>query len=35
MQVDVAVHGGEAVQMVQEADYDLVLMDIQMPTSTG
>ena len=35
MQVDVAVHGGEAVQMVQEADYDLVLMDIQMQEVDG
>ncbi|MCC6070919.1 response regulator [Massilia sp. GCM10020059] len=35
MQVDVAVHGGEAVQMMQEADYDLVLMDIQMQEVDG
>ncbi|HEY0488414.1 MAG TPA: ATP-binding protein [Telluria sp.] len=35
MQVDVAVHGGEAVQMIQEADYDLVLMDIQMHDVDG
>ena len=35
IQVDVAVHGGEAVQMVQEADYDLVLMDIQMQEVDG
>ncbi|NML60142.1 response regulator [Massilia sp. RP-1-19] len=35
MQVDVAVHGGEAVQMAQEADYDLVLMDIQMQEVDG
>ena len=35
MQVDVAVHGGEAVQMTQDADYDLVLMDIQMQEVDG
>ena len=35
MQVDVAIHGGEAVQMAQEADYDLVLMDIQMQEVDG
>jgi CheY-like chemotaxis protein len=35
IQIDVAVHGGEAVQMVQNADYDLVLMDIQMQEVDG
>ena len=35
IQVDIAVHGGEAVQMVQSADYDLVLMDIQMQEVDG
>jgi two-component system sensor histidine kinase/response regulator len=35
MQVDVAVHGGEAVRMVQAAEYDLVLMDLQMPVLDG
>ena len=35
MQVDVAVHGGEALQMMQDADYDLVLMDIQMQEMDG
>jgi len=35
MQVDVAVHGGEAVAMVQQQDYDLVLMDIQMQEMDG
>ncbi len=35
MQVDVAVHGGEALRMVQQADYDLVLMDIQMHEMDG
>jgi signal transduction histidine kinase/CheY-like chemotaxis protein len=35
MQIDVAQHGGEAVRMVQETDYDLVLMDIQMREVDG
>jgi signal transduction histidine kinase/DNA-binding response OmpR family regulator/HPt (histidine-containing phosphotransfer) domain-containing protein len=35
MVVDVAEHGGEAVRMVQEKDYDLVLMDIQMHQVDG
>ncbi len=35
MQVDVAMHGGEALQMMQDADYDLVLMDIQMQEMDG
>ncbi|MEO7494120.1 MAG: response regulator, partial [Massilia sp.] len=35
IQVDVAVHGGEAVQMVRDGDYDMVLMDIQMPEVDG
>jgi CheY-like chemotaxis protein len=35
MQIDIAHHGGEAVRMVQEADYDLVLMDIQMREVDG
>jgi signal transduction histidine kinase/HPt (histidine-containing phosphotransfer) domain-containing protein/ActR/RegA family two-component response regulator len=33
--VDVAHHGGEAVRMVNEGDYDLVLMDIQMREVDG
>lgn len=33
--VDVAAHGGEAVRMVQQNDYDLVLMDIQMREVDG
>ncbi len=33
--VDVAVHGGVAVQMVQQGDYDLVLMDVQMHEVDG
>ncbi len=35
IQVDVAVHGGQAVQMVRDGDYDLVLMDIAMPEIDG
>ncbi|MBA5687901.1 hybrid sensor histidine kinase/response regulator [Rugamonas apoptosis] len=35
VEVDVALHGGEAVRMVQERDYDLVLMDIQMQEVDG
>ncbi|WP_342116830.1 hybrid sensor histidine kinase/response regulator [Pseudoduganella sp. OTU4001] len=35
VQVDVAVHGGEALQMVQQGDYDLVLMDVQMQEMDG
>ncbi|MFA9219100.1 MAG: response regulator [Sphingomonadaceae bacterium] len=35
IRIDVAVHGGEALRMVQEADYDLVLMDIQMQEVDG
>jgi len=35
MQVDVAFNGVEALRMAQEGDYDLVLMDIQMPEMDG
>jgi signal transduction histidine kinase/DNA-binding response OmpR family regulator/HPt (histidine-containing phosphotransfer) domain-containing protein len=35
VQVDVAVGGGEAVEMVQLNDYDLVLMDIRMREVDG
>jgi len=35
MQVDVAFNGKEAVRMAQDGDYDLVLMDIQMPEMDG
>jgi two-component system, sensor histidine kinase and response regulator len=35
VKVDVAVHGGEAVRMVQQGDYDLVLMDVQMQEMDG
>ncbi|MGD9610147.1 MAG: response regulator [Desulfovibrionaceae bacterium] len=33
--VDVAGHGGEAVDMVQTRPYDVVLMDVQMPVMDG
>jgi signal transduction histidine kinase/DNA-binding response OmpR family regulator/HPt (histidine-containing phosphotransfer) domain-containing protein len=33
--VDCAVHGGQAIAMVQAGDYDLVLMDIQMHEMDG
>jgi len=35
MQVDVAFDGFEAVRMASQGDYDLVLMDIQMPGLDG
>ena len=35
MRVDVANHGGEAISMAMEGDYDLVLMDMQMPEVDG
>ncbi|QDV56871.1 response regulator [Rosistilla oblonga] len=33
--VDVATHGGEAVQQVTQQAYDVVLMDVQMPVMDG
>ena len=35
MQVDIAENGLQALEMLGEADYDLVLMDIQMPVMDG
>jgi CheY-like chemotaxis protein len=35
MFVDLAENGAEAVRMVRENDYDLVLMDMQMPVMDG
>jgi CheY-like chemotaxis protein len=32
---DLAGHGGEAVEMVQKQNYDLILMDCQMPVMDG
>ena len=34
-EVDIANDGREAVQMVSSGDYDLVLMDVQMPEMSG
>ena len=33
--VDLADHGGEAVEKVRNGHYDLILMDIQMPVMDG
>lgn len=35
MSVDVAMNGEEAVRMAEEYNYDLILMDIQMPVMDG
>ena len=35
LRVDVADNGIEAVAMVRETDYDLILMDLQMPLMSG
>jgi CheY-like chemotaxis protein len=35
LEVDVARHGAEAVDKVAQANYDLVLMDLQMPVMDG
>jgi two-component system sensor histidine kinase/response regulator len=35
LKVDIADNGEIAVRMVQSADYDLVLMDMQMPVMDG
>ena len=33
--VDIANHGGEALEMLADRDYDVVLMDLQMPVLDG
>ncbi|MCB1926603.1 MAG: response regulator [Rhodocyclaceae bacterium] len=33
--VDIAEHGGEALDMLDRAEYDIVLMDLQMPVLDG
>ena len=33
--VEVAIHGGEAVEKLQSGNYDLILMDMQMPVMDG
>ncbi|MCF8210031.1 MAG: response regulator [Rhodoferax sp.] len=35
VQADVAIHGQEALERIAEKDYELVLMDIQMPVLDG
>lgn len=34
-EIDEARHGGEAVSLLQENDYDVVLMDLMMPVLSG
>lgn len=35
LKVNIANHGAEALQMVQQQNYDLILMDMQMPVMDG
>ncbi len=35
LRVEVASHGGEALALLQQGPYDLVLMDVQMPGTDG
>ncbi|MYM22010.1 response regulator [Duganella sp. FT135W] len=35
LQIDIAEHGGEAVRMAEQSDYDLILMDVQMAEMDG
>ena len=35
LETDIAVNGAKAIEMVQKNQYDLVLMDVQMPVLDG
>jgi CheY-like chemotaxis protein/HPt (histidine-containing phosphotransfer) domain-containing protein len=35
LQIDIANHGGEALEKTQQNHYDLILMDLQMPVMDG
>ncbi len=35
LQIDLAVNGQQAVEMARGQDYDLILMDVQMPLMDG
>ena len=35
MQIDLVTNGQEAVQMLRQNDYDVILMDVQMPVMNG
>ena len=35
LSVDIAAHGGRAVELAARQDYDLILMDVQMPVMDG
>lgn len=35
MQIDEAISGLDAIEKIREKDYDIVLMDIQMPLMNG
>ena len=34
-QLDIANHGKEAIEKVRDKDYDIILMDVQMPEMNG
>ena len=34
-QLDIANHGREAIERVKDKDYDIILMDVQMPEMNG
>jgi len=35
IRLDIAIHGAEAIQLIQKNNYDIVLMDCQMPIMDG